>query len=143
MGDTFSAKWTTQPSQNTPDGKRTLHAAAMAIYRRRRCEDETSVLKLPQPPLRSTKKDLPSTCTKLIDCPKPAGKPASPVYTSISLKKNVPLSVNTYLSDIAWLFGRTLFKCLQREAEEQLEEGDELALDLDEQKTAANGNIPS
>ena len=56
---------------------------------------------------------------------------------------DVPLSANAYLSYIAWQFERTLFKCHQREAEKQLEEGDELTQDLDEQETAINGNIPS
>ena len=105
-------------------------------------EDEVPVLKLPKPAVSSTEKDFLGTDTKLIDC-RTAGKPASPVYTLFNLKKDVPLSSNAYLSDVAWLYGRTLFKCHQRETEVPLEDGDEVALDWDEQEIAGHGNIPS
>ncbi|RXM92639.1 hypothetical protein EOD39_19919 [Acipenser ruthenus] len=69
-------------AEDIPDGKRSLHATSMAIYQRCQPEDEVSKLELTGPALRCSMKELPSTVTALLDCP----KPPSPV--SFSLKED-------------------------------------------------------
>ena len=125
-------------AEDTPDGKRTLHATAMAIYQTCEPEDELPKLELTQTALQgtSTKKDILEAGTKLLDCTKPAVKPTSPVYTSFSLTRDVVLAAN-HLSQVSvWLLARTL-----GETEETLA-GDETGQG-DGEETVTQRNIPT
>ena len=128
-------------SEDTPDGKHTLHATAMAIYQRCHPEDEAPRLELPQPSLRGNKKDLFSSGTKLLICQKPASHPHSPIYSSFTLRKGVPQQpLNGCLPDVTWLVGRTLIRS-QRAVKEPVEE-DDIGL-LPDQRKPSQENIPT
>ena len=93
-------------AEDTPDGKRTLHGTAMAIYQRCHPTDTLPKLELSSPAQERSIKELPSTITNLVHCPKPAPKPPSPSYPSYRLKQLTTGS--EHLPDMAWLLGRTL-----------------------------------
>ena len=113
-------------AEDTPDGKRTLHATAMAIYQRCQPEDEVAKLQLTDAALRRSMKDLPGTVTTLLDCPKPTVKPPSPVYASFSLKDVQPPS-DVCLPDVAWLMGRTLVRSQKNGSQMPVMEDDDVS----------------
>ena len=95
-------------SEDTPNGKRTLHGTVMAMYQRRYPEDETPMLELTGKAQMKTIKQLPSTLTDLLPCKMPkCPKPRSPVYPTFALKEQQQLSSNCK-HDKAWLLGKTL-----------------------------------
>jgi len=100
-------------AEDTTDGKRTLHATAMAIYQRCDPGDEIPKLELTGPAQMRSITDLPSITTKLVDCPKPTAKPQSPSYASFCVREGTNKS--EYLPDVAWLMGRTLHRFEQKE----------------------------
>ena len=127
-------------AEDTPDGKRTLHATAMAIYQRCQPEDEVAKLQLTDAALRRSMKDLPGTVTTLLDCPKPTVKPPSPVYASFSLKDVQPPS-DVCLPDVAWLMGRTLVRSQKNGSQMPVMEDDDVV--QDDEAVSPNGNIPT
>lgn len=107
-------------AEDTPDGKRTLHATAMAIYQRCQPEDVVPRLEVAGPALNRSLKELPGTVTGLLECPKPASKPCNPVHASFSLHNGMVPSSAAHLPDIAWLLCRTMSRstCDHKENEE-------------------------
>ena len=72
--------------EDTLDGKRTLHTTVMAIHQK--CEPENQEPKLNligSAQIRSNNESSRSMPEELLQCPKPAAKPPSPVYPSLSL----------------------------------------------------------
>ena len=94
--------------EDTPDGKRTLHATAMAIYQT--CEPDDQELKLNLIGLaqKRSNKELSLSMPELLECPKPAAKPQSPAYPSFSLMTDEEPLKHPGLPDFSWLLGRTL-----------------------------------
>ena len=84
-------------AEDTPDGKRTLHATAMAIYQRTEVGDTMEELKLTDSTLDRSIRDLPHTISHLMDCPKPGTMPQSPLYPSFSLQSETDLHVGLNL----------------------------------------------
>ena len=93
-------------TEDTPDGKNTTHATAIAIYQQCHSEDVPTKLELSPQGIDYTIQNLPKTVTTILDCPKPCTKPSSPVYPSFLMKGNESL-VEDCIPDIAWLIGRT------------------------------------
>ena len=100
----------TPDNVNTPDGKRTLHGTAMAIYQRCHDGDETTKLELDEPSGERSLKELPSTVTMLLDCPKPAAQPPTTTYSTFKTNEEQQHITEALLPDAAWLLGRSLVK---------------------------------
>ena len=94
-------------AEDTPDGKRTFHGTAMAIYQRANARDKVVHVNV-DPTLQSrSKKDLPDSITSLMECPAPPLKPKGPVNAKFSIAvKELPIQIS--MQDAAWLFGRNL-----------------------------------
>ena len=101
-------------AEDTPDGKRTLHGTAMAIYQRCHDGDETTKLELDEPSGERSLKELPSTVTMLLDCPKPAAQPPTTTYSTFRTKEEQQHITEALLPDAAWLLGRSLVKVSSR-----------------------------
>jgi len=94
-------------AEDTPNGKRTLHGAVMAIYQRHNPEDRTPDLQLTGEAQAKTLKKLPSTITDLLPCRMPKSpKPKSPSYPAFTLNEHQPGS--GYKRDVVWLLGQAL-----------------------------------
>ena len=66
--------------EDTPDGKRTFHGTAMAIYQRTNAQDQVPDIAV-DPKIQSRSiKDLPESITELLECPAPPSKLFTPVY---------------------------------------------------------------
>ena len=96
-------------AEDTPDGKNTTHATAMAIYQRCHPGDVTTKLELTDQTTAFSIHDLPATVTKIVECQKPTAKPSSPIYPSFSVKGSASIADES-IPDVAWLLGRTLGK---------------------------------
>lgn len=71
--------------EDTPDGKRTFHGTAMAIYQRTNVQDQVPDIAV-DPKIQSHSiKDLPESITELLECPAPPSKPFTPVYPEFHL----------------------------------------------------------
>ena len=66
-------------SEDTPDGKRTFHGIAMAMYQRIHPDDKL-------PDQSRSIRELPDSITNLLECPTPArSNPAGTVYSNFGL----------------------------------------------------------
>ena len=94
-------------AEDTPDGKRTFHGTAMAIYQRADAQDQVVHVNV-DPTLQSRSiKDLPDSITSLMESPAPPLKPKGPVNAKFSIAvKELPIQIR--MQDAAWLFGRNL-----------------------------------
>jgi hypothetical protein len=95
-------------AEDTPDGKRTLHGTAMAIYQRCQPEDRPSRLELTGPSHRRSMEELPATVTALMECPKPASQPPNPTYPAFSAKDEKQIGSTDCIADDVWLLGQTV-----------------------------------
>ena len=68
--------------EDTPDGNRTLHTNAMAIYQKCEPEDQELKLNLIGSAQTCSNKKLSWSMPELLQCPKPVTKLPSPVYPS-------------------------------------------------------------
>ena len=64
----FSAVDNVDFSEDTPDGKRTLHGTPMAIYQQYKDGDVTKPLKFTEATLTSSLTQIPRTVTELLPC---------------------------------------------------------------------------
>lgn len=94
-------------AEDTPDGKRTFHGTAMAIYQRADAQDQVVHVNV-DPTLQGRSiKDLPDSITSLVECPAPPLKPKGPVNAKFSLAvKELPIQIR--MQDAAWLLGRNV-----------------------------------
>ena len=94
-------------AEDTPDGKRTFHGTAMAIYQRADAQDQVVHVNA-DPTLKGRSiKDLPDSITSLVEYPAPPLKPKGPVNAKFSLAvKELPIQIRT--QDAAWLLGRNV-----------------------------------
>lgn len=93
-------------SEDTPDGKRTLHATAMAIYQRKEDADTVPQLKISGSGQSRSLKDFHEIVTALKDCPKLPRMPQSPTYPSYDASKKDSASFS--LPEYTWLFAKSL-----------------------------------
>lgn len=78
-------------AEDTPNGKRTLHGTAMAIYQRRYSDDVTPLLELIGKVQLKTIKHIPSTIAELLPCKMPKNpKPRSPIYPTFAVNQQQP-----------------------------------------------------
>ena len=71
--------------EDTPDGKRTFHGTAMAIYQRPNAQDQVPDIAV-DPKIQSRSiKYLPESITELLECQAPPSKPFMPVYREFHL----------------------------------------------------------
>ncbi|KAK3746101.1 hypothetical protein QZH41_015518, partial [Actinostola sp. cb2023] len=96
-------------AEDTPDGKRTLHGTAMAIYQKTDPDDEQPELWLEESTdsCRSVK-ELPDSITSVRQCPVPSSKPVTPVHPTFGLLAEHEIPITMSLNDFAWLLSRTL-----------------------------------
>ncbi|CAH3136345.1 unnamed protein product, partial [Porites lobata] len=96
-------------SEDTPDGKRTLHGTAMAIYQKVEPQDEETVLRLEEPndSCRSVT-ELPESLTSLMPCVEPPSRPPSPAYPTFELSSEQELPQNIRDENATWIVSRTL-----------------------------------
>lgn len=96
--------------EDTPDGKRTLHGAAMAIYQRSDPEDKMPDLSLNvnQPDKSRSISELPESITSLLECPAPPPNPSGPVFPRFHQSVQNQLPIQVRMQDFAWLLGRSL-----------------------------------
>ncbi|KAK3708724.1 hypothetical protein QZH41_004431 [Actinostola sp. cb2023] len=112
-------------AEDTYDGKRTLHGAAMAIYQKRDPGDVEPDLRFESTAnVDRTIKDLPESFTTLLECQKPPSNPNSPVYPSFGLFAENELPITVQLDDFAWLLARNLTRTAVEERPRQTEEDD-------------------
>jgi hypothetical protein len=97
-------------AEDTPDGKHTLHATAMAIYQRCQDGDETSKLELGEPSGARSLKELPSSVTTLLECPKPAAHPPATTCSTFVTKEEEHNVAEASLPDTAWMLSQSLLK---------------------------------
>ena len=94
-------------AENTPDGKRTFHGTAMAVYQKVEAQDEISGVTIDLKIKDRSVKDLPECAASLMESPPPYSKP-KPIEAINKefdlLVGKVPLQ--TRIQDVAWLFGR-------------------------------------
>ncbi|CAH3151241.1 unnamed protein product [Porites lobata] len=86
-------------AEDTPDGKRTLHGTAMAIYQTTDLDDEQPVLRLEESTNCSrTVRELPDSFTALQECPAPSPKPIVPLHLGFGLMEEheIPIIVSTF-----------------------------------------------
>lgn len=94
--------------EDTPDGKRTFHGAAMAIYQKSDPADKEPDLNVDIPDHSRSIRDLPESITSLLECPAPPKKPLGPVYPRFGLFAENELPIRVMKQDFAWLLGRSL-----------------------------------
>ena len=95
-------------SEDTPDGKRTLHGTVMAIYQQYKKGDVTKPLKFTEATLTSSLTQIPRTVTELLPCHVPGNvKPKIPSHKKFKLEEKYRLSAYE-TDDLAWLFAKTL-----------------------------------
>ena len=88
-------------SEDTPDGKRTYHGTAMAVYQEVEAQDQVSRVTIDPMLEDRSVKDLPEYITS----PAPPSKPIGSIYREFDLLVDeVPFQ--TRIQDIAWLVGR-------------------------------------
>jgi hypothetical protein len=74
-------------SEDTPDGKRTLHGTAMSRYQSCHPRDKEPYLLIGEDaPTTRCIHELPSSITELLDCPEPPSKPPSTIYPTFSVR---------------------------------------------------------
>ena len=92
-------------SEDTPDGKRTFHGTAMAVYQRSEDQDPSIDVSVDPTIQGRSIKDLPDSLTSLMECPAPTSKPKCLVNANFSLAvKELPVEIRR--QDAAWLIGR-------------------------------------
>ena len=80
-------------SEDTPDGKRTLHGTSMAIYQQYRKRDVTRPLKLTEATSTSLLTQIPRTATELLNCHVPGRvKPTIPIHKKYKLEEKYRLA---------------------------------------------------
>ncbi|CAH3151769.1 unnamed protein product, partial [Porites lobata] len=95
-------------AEDTPDGKRTLHGTAMAIYQATDLDDEQPVLRLEESTNCSrTVRELPDSFTALQECPAPSPKPIVPLHPRFGLMEEHEIPIIVSRDEFAWLFSRT------------------------------------
>ena len=95
-------------SEDTPDGKRTLHGTAMTIYQQYKEGDVTKPLKFTEATLTSSLTQIPRTITELLPCHVPGNvKPKIPSHKRFKLEEKYRLS-GYETDDLAWLFAKNL-----------------------------------
>lgn len=94
-------------AEDTPDGKRTVHGTAMAIYQRRDPQDKCPDLNVDTTNQGRSFRDL-EYIISLLECPEPPSKPIGPVYPRFSLLSKDELPIRVEIQDFAWVLGRSL-----------------------------------
>ena len=118
--------------EDTPDGKRTFHGTAMAIYQRTNAQDQVLDIAV-DPKIQSRSiKDLPESITELLECPAPPSKPFTPVYREFHLFSVEELPSRVRTQDYTWLLGRSLSRVPADTTEETREHADDTSNDSSE-----------
>ena len=131
-------------AEDTPDGKRTMHGTAMAIFQRKHPGDVTysrtqvvyNIYYFLKPPLRALILVSLTRCigivyikrpsiqdagkvdrseARLLECPDPPPKPKIPTYSAFSFNTGGELLM---LKDFAWLLGRNMTRSPVEERDE-------------------------
>ena len=95
-------------AEDTPDGKRTFHGTAMAIYQRREPADKEPELIVNTTNQQRSIRELPESITDLMECPEPPSKPVGRVYPQFGLFAEEELPIEVKMEEFAWLLGRSL-----------------------------------
>ena len=95
-------------AEDTPDGKRTFHGTAMAIYQRREPADKEPELIVNITNQQRSIRELPESITDLMECPEPPSKPVGRVYPQFGLFAEEELPIEVKMEEFAWLLGRSL-----------------------------------
>lgn len=96
-------------AEDTPDGRRTFHGTAMAIYQRTDPNDKMPDLKVePITDQSRSITDLPESIVCLLECAEPTKKPIGPVYPQFGFFAEDEIPITVRKQDFAWLLSRTL-----------------------------------
>ena len=118
--------------EDTPDGKRTFHGTATAIYQRTNAQDQVPDIAV-DPKIQSCSiKDLPESITELLECQAPPSKPFTPVYREFHLFSGQELPSRVRTQDYTWLLGRSLSRVPADTTEETIEHADDTSNDSSE-----------
>ena len=131
--------------EDTPDGKRTFHGTAMAIYQRTNTQDQVPDIAV-DPKIQSRSiKGLPESITELLECPAPPSKPFTPVYRGFHLFLGQELPSRVRTQDCTWLLGRSLSRVPADTTEETRELVDDTSNDSSvgiESQPVKSTNVP-
>ena len=106
-------------AEDTPDGKNTLHAIAIAIYQQQFTDDPQRCIKEIVPSHKYSLQDLPPTLTSLLEHYMPKNvKPQSPSYPTFHLPEYQATLATPMNHDIAWLLGHALLRSNIRQHQE-------------------------
>ena len=96
-------------NEDTPDGKRTFHDTATAIYQQSNPRDKEPELIIDNTgQSQRSLNDLPDSITSLLECPNLPDKPLGATYPKFGLFSEDELPIHVRKQDFAWLFRRTL-----------------------------------
>lgn len=95
-------------SEDIPDGKRTFHGTAMAVYQRIDPDDKLPDLNVDTPYQSRSVRELPDSITSLLECPTPPPRPAGTVYPNFGLFVENEIPIRVRRQDFSWLIGRSL-----------------------------------
>ena len=102
-------------NEDTPDGKRTLHATATALYQRQDPADQTpDIIALAVNGSRKSLAELPPEITTLLPCSIPASvKPKVTPYPSFTIDHYSEDMKSFTVKDAVWLFSRPVLRMKQ------------------------------
>ena len=131
--------------EDTPDGKRTFHGTAMAIYQRTNAQDQVPDIAV-DPKIQSRSiKYLPESITDLLECPAPPSKLFTPVYREFHLFSGQELPSRVRTQDYTWLLGRSLSRVPADTTEETREHANDTSNDSSEgieSQPVKSSNVP-
>ena len=129
-------------NEDTPDGKRTFHGTAMAIYQRTDAQNKTPELNVDATLQSRSVKDLPESITSLLECPAPVSEPTGSVYPKFGLFAESELPIKVRKEDFAWLLGRNLSRVQAHQEQEIGTERIDVTLQGPENQLLKNTEIP-
>ena len=131
--------------EDTPDGKRTFHGTAMAIYQRTNAQDQVPDIAVDSKIQSHSIKDLPESITELLECPAPPSKPFTQVYPEFHLFSGQELPSRMRTQEYTWLLGRSLSRVPADTTEETREHANDTSNDSSEgieRQPVKSTNVP-